>query len=163
MEAEFLPQTFQTEYTEIVRNIGPGPSDGHISWSLKLQLVDRAGAPDPTNPGSGAAVDLGCNNHGVGIPHPAVFTLTVPMGNYTFHWHHPDAANSYPHHWYNCNHLEEGPHGHQGLVTAVVSDKYWECTATYKGTNSSIPFSYGKADPNVMNGTASTPRCSKIR
>ena len=48
-----------------------------------------------------------------------------------------------------------GPHGHQGLITVVVADKDWSCTATYKGTLSSTAAS-------LTNGTASEPMCSKV-
>lgn len=48
-----------------------------------------------------------------------------------------------------------GPHGHQGLVKIVVADKEWECTETFKGTNSSTAQS-------VKDGTASEPKCAKI-
>jgi len=50
---------------------------------------------------------------------------------------------------------DAGPHGHQGLITVVVADKEWECTATFKGTDSSTANS-------VKNGTASEPKCSKV-
>jgi len=36
-----------------------------------------------------------------------------------------------------------------------VADKEWECTATFKGTDSSTANS-------VKNGTASEPKCSKV-
>jgi hypothetical protein len=42
-------------------------------------------------------------------------------------WHHADSDG--------CNHAVEGPHGHEGTVTVVVSDGTWNCTATYLGTN----------------------------
>ena len=137
-------------------------------WSYKLELVDKAGAPNPGVAGSGAAVDIGCTNNAVGIPHPVVSLLKSPANAYLvdFIWHHPDAANSEPPGRYHCNHLEEGPHGHQGLITLVVSDKTWECTATYKGTNSSLPFKKNEnnlVNPNIRDGTASVPKCSRVR
>ena len=48
-----------------------------------------------------------------------------------------------------------GPRGHQGLITVVVADKQWECTATYKGTLSST-------EKSVAEKTASQPTCSKV-
>ena len=63
-----------------------------------------------------------------------------------FLWHHGDQDG--------CNHKDMGPHGHQGLVTVVVKGDGWECTETYKGTNTST-----KSD--VADKTASTPTCGK--
>ena len=48
-----------------------------------------------------------------------------------------------------------GPSGHQGLITVVVANKFWKCTETYKGTESST-------ERSVKNGTASKPTCSKV-
>src|SRR5450755_4765632 len=124
-----------------------------ISWSLSLQLVDPVGAPDPATPSSGAAVDYGCNNAGVGTPNPLIVMDPIGGSNLYkttnfFDWHHPDAANSMPPGMYACDHLDQGPSGHQGLITLVVSDGTWQCTGTYKGTHAS--------DANsVTNGTSS--------
>jgi len=41
-------------------------------------------------------------------------------------WHHADSDG--------CNHELQGPFGHQGTVTVIVSDGTWDCTATYDGT-----------------------------
>jgi hypothetical protein len=46
-----------------------------VTWTLKLELVDKAGAPDPATPGSGAAVDLGRTNAGVGTHEPQKATV----------------------------------------------------------------------------------------
>jgi hypothetical protein len=127
-----------------------------VTWTLHLQLVDPAGKPDPAQPGATAAVDLGCTNNGVGTPgHPEV--QVIPKGEVAKHfvWHHPDAAESVPPGRYACDHNDMGPHGHQGLIKVVVTDKEWECTATYKGTNSST-------DSSVKDGTASKPICKKL-
>jgi hypothetical protein len=140
-------------------------------WTLHLELVDPAGAPDPGEPGATAAVNLGCNNAGVGLPaHPYVATTRSLVGN--FFWHHPDLAESIPPGKYHCNHLDMGPHGHQGLITVVVQDDRWTCTASYKGTNSTStnpllspddPPSAADIARSVKNGTASTPKCSPLR
>lgn len=62
-EATFIPKSRETMY----RNTVHGPVDGEIdmTWTLHLELVDRAGAPDPGEAGSSAAVDIACNNAGV--------------------------------------------------------------------------------------------------
>lgn len=88
------------------------------SWALKLQLVDRPAAPDPAEPGSKAAVDSGCNNHG-NLSSTAV----------EFIWQHGDASLG------ACDHSKMGPSGHQGKIDVVVSDGVWACTATYNGSN----------------------------
>lgn len=72
-----------------------------------------------------------------------------------FSWFHPDAVDSTPPGKYACNHADQGPSGHQGLVTAVVSDGVWQCTASFKGTHSSTPTS-------VTDGTASQPVCKAM-
>jgi hypothetical protein len=167
--ARFSPTFFLTTYNATFSNAYGVPKAGvTFRWSYKLELVDKAGAPNPGVAGSGAAVDIGCTNNAVGIPHPVVSLLKSPANAYLvdFIWHHPDAANSEPPGRYHCNHLEEGPHGHQGLITLVVSDKTWECTATYKGTNSSLPFKKNEnnlVNPNIRDGTASVPKCSRVR
>lgn len=91
------------------------------NWSLKLQLVDPADAANPGLPGSHAAVDPGCNNHGK-------LTSTAKE----FVWQHSDASPG------SCDHSKMGPSGHQGRITVVVSDGAWSCTAIYNGTNSGI-------------------------
>lgn len=127
-----------------------------IKWTIKLKLVDKAGTPYPSLPGSGAAVDVGCSNAGIGVSAPIPFVIVIT-------WHHPDPANSTPTGRFHCNHLDEGPHGHQGLITVVVADTNWVCTATYRGTNSSLRAIPNEVNPNVRNGTASEPTCSRIR
>jgi len=52
----------------------------------------------------------------------------VPTDPRTAIWHHGDQDG--------CNHAVEGPNGHQGVVTVVISDSSGRrCTATYAGTN----------------------------
>jgi hypothetical protein len=161
--ANFDQATFSTQYTVAITGntqgstMAPLPGAMTVSWRLQLQLVDAAGAPNPTNPGSGAAVDIGCTNAGVGTPNPLVDNLkpTGTTANDVFSWFHPDAASSTPPGKYACNHADEGPSGHQGLITAVVSDGVWQCTATYKGTNTSTATS-------VTDGTASQPVCKAL-
>jgi len=155
IDADFMPAQRQTYYSVQRFHLNGKPEAVTVTWTLKLELVDKAGAPDPATPGSGAAVDLGCTNAGVGTNEPQ--KATVERGHQTpaFIWHHPDAVASIPPGKYHCDHADMGPHGHQGLITVVVADKEWECTATFKGTESSTANS-------VKNGTASEPKCSKI-
>ena len=137
-----------------------------IKWTIKLKLVDKAGTPDPSSPGSGAAVDVGCSNAGIGVSAPLIHlrgsNANFPSADFIT-WYHPDPANSTPTGRFHCNHLDEGPHGHQGLITVVVADTNWVCTATYRGTNSSLHAIRNEVNPNVRNGTASEPTCSRIR
>lgn len=154
--AHFIPGKFATQYYVSRYHLNGKPETVKVTWTLHLQLVDPAGAPDPAEPGAKAAVDLGCTNNLVGLPgHEHVDE--VPRGHSTpsFLWHHPDAAQSVPPGVYHCDHNDMGPRGHQGLVKVVVSDKEWECTATYKGTNDSTEKSY-------KDGTATEPKCRKL-
>lgn len=156
IDAEFVQTEFATHYTvTMTPDTTTAPKSLIVTWTLALQLVDPAGAPDPTTPGSGAAVDTACTNAGVGTSAPVQDTvpLAEPTSTDTFRWTHPDPANSTPPGTYGCNHAYQGPSGHQGLVTATVSDGVWTCTATYKGTNTSGPNS-------VASGTASEPSCT---
>jgi len=153
--ATFIPAKRETQYSVSRYHVNGKPTEVTVTWTLHLQLVDKAGAPDPGTPGSGAAVDLGCTNAGVGVADPQKSTVKVGGGTTHFVWHHPDPTDSVPAGRYHCDHQDMGPHGHQGLVKVVVSDKDWECTATYKGTNSSTPTS-------VTDGTASEPKCEKL-
>jgi hypothetical protein len=151
--ATFIPKAFETRYSVSRYHLNGKPETVTVTWTLHLKLVDKAGAPDAGTPGSGAAVDLGCTNNGVGLPeHPQ--KTVVERGNQTpyFIWHHPDPADSKPPGRYHCDHQDMGPHGHQGLITIVVADKDTECTASFKGTNSSTAQS-------ETDGTASAPKC----
>ena len=154
IDADFIPAQRETYYS--IRRLHLGkPEAVTVTWTLKLELVDKAGAPDPATPGSGAGVDLACTNAGVGTNEPQKTTVQPGHQTPAFIWHHPDPQASIPPGKYGCNHADMGPHGHQGLITVVVADKQWECTATYKGTISSTAQS-------VKNGDASEPKCKKI-
>ncbi len=155
IQAVFNPAGRLTRYSVSRYHLDGKPQTVTVTWTLKLELVDKAGAPDPGTPGSGAGVDLGCTNAGVGTERPQV--TTVERGDQTsqFVWHHPDPADSKPAGRYGCDHADMGPRGHQGLVTVVVADKGWKCTASYKGTNTSTAES-------VKQGTASEPKCSPV-
>lgn len=154
IHAAFIPADLMTQYSIQRTHHGP-PRPVTVSWSLTLELVDKAGVKSPGAPDSGAAVDLGCTNAGVGIPKPEVEKVEVGQGTPKFFWHHPDAAASQPPGRYHCNHEDMGPHGHQGLIRVTVSDGRWSCTATYKGTNSSTVES-------TKDGTASEPTCRPV-
>jgi hypothetical protein len=158
IQATFDPLRRETGYAVSRYTVKGRTTVLHVTWTLHLELVDKAGAPDPGTPGSGAAVDLGCTNDGVGVHEPKFGAVQPNLDDVFpgfFVWHHPDAADSIPPGRYHCNHLEMGPHGHQGLITVVVENNKWKCTATYKGTNSSTKES-------VKDGTASTPKCVKV-
>lgn len=157
ISAVFDPAARATSY-HVLRFAFKGKrSDVTLTWTIHLQLVDKAGAPEPGTPGSRAAVDLGCTNAGVGTQEPQKDVVKAGFNGFMprFVWHHPDAADSVPPGRYHCNHTEMGPHGHQGLVEVVATDKEWECTATYKGTNTSTAES-------VDDGTASVAKCAKL-
>lgn len=153
--ATFVPAKRETVYFVRRYHVNGKPTEVTVTWTLHLQLVDKAGATDPGTPGSGAAVDLGCTNAGVGVAEPQKEMVKVGVPTPRFVWHHPDPADSVPAGVYHCDHQDMGPHGHQGLIKVVVADKGFECTATYKGTNSSSPAS-------VKDGTASEPKCAKL-
>jgi hypothetical protein len=178
IEAKFFQAFYLTDYwTDILLRGSQvkGSADVKVVWTLDLQLVDKAGTPDPemTAMGlpSGAAVDRGCTNHG---DDKQFETITFNDkseqldGDYTedthrFAWHHPDAQDSHPVGWYHCNHALQGPHGHQGLITVTVSTGKWQCVADFKGTHTSVPYNGTGVNPNVEDGTASKPLCTKIR
>lgn len=156
MTARFFPAVRETRYGLHVTRLNGNTEPLHMTWTLTLELVDKAGAPNPGTVGSGAAVDLGCTNANVGLPAPAIAPDKDTLSEFIiFVWHHPDPPDSVPVGKYHCNHADMGPRGHQGLITFVVSDKQWRCTATYKGTNSST----GKS---VKDGTASEPTCRRL-
>jgi hypothetical protein len=155
IDAEFIAAKRETQYYVSRYHLNGKPETVTVTWTLKLELVDKAGASDPATPGSGAAVDLGCTNAGVGTHEPQKTTVEKGHTTTSFVWHHPDPDASVPPGKYHCDHADMGPHGHQGLITVVVADKDWSCTATYKGTLSSTAAS-------LTNGTASEPKCSKV-
>ncbi len=154
--AHFIPGKFATQYYVSRYHLNGKPETVKVTWTLHLQLVDPAGAPDPAQRGAKAAVDLGCTNDLVGLPgHEQVEEVGRGRSTPSFLWHHPDAAQSVPPGVYHCDHNDMGPRGHQGLITVVVSDKAWECTATYRGTNDST----ARSDKD---GTASEPKCKQL-
>jgi hypothetical protein len=158
IKASFEQVVFGTHYDAIFDAPSPTAVGSPVtfSWTIELTLVDSAGAPSPTNPGSGAAVDPACTNAGDGTSAPSVQTKSAAAHlDSTFTWFHPDPASSTPAGKYACDHTKEGPSGHQGLVTVVVSDGKWQCTAQYKGTNSSDATS-------VASGIASEPVCLRL-
>lgn len=164
--ARFQSAQFATDYLvsiegDIVGSVAHSlPPNFTVSWRLELKLVDPSGAADPTDPGTGAAVDVGCSNAGVGTPDPLVVPVTIGGSDRYLHtefftWTHPDPPNSTPPGKYGCDHTLQGPHGHQGLITVVVSDGIFQCTQTYKGTHDS--------DANSeKNGTATPAECKRI-
>jgi len=156
ISAQLFPLLRETHYRVTVRRGGGNEASLKATWKITLELVDKAGTANPGTPGSGAGVDLGCTNDGVGWPNPEHASLgRAESYGLLFVWHHPDAADSEPPGKYHCDHRDMGPRGHQGLITFVVSDKEWLCKATYKGTDSS-------KKESIADGTASEPTCTKL-
>lgn len=117
--ATFNQAEFATHYTvHAVDNVGRAIS---YKWTLTLQLVDKPGASNSGTPGSKAAVDGKCNNHG-----------NLSSTTAEFIWKHGDASLG------SCDHSKMGPSGHQGRITAAATDGVWICSATYGGTNSGV-------------------------
>ena len=160
IDAGFNPAKFETDYSVDVLNASSNPElrkavrEGKVTatWTLELTLVDVAGAHPPGRPDEAAAIDLGCTNAGVGLSNqPFKQAIDRRDEDSDFYWYHPTGA---PSDKYHCDHTMMGPKGHQGLITVVVSDGVWVCTATYKGTNDSNRHS-------VKAGTASEPTCKR--
>ena len=166
INALFVPALRETQYSFRLSSYdlsGQYAEPTSVEWRLQLELVDKAGSPSPGTPGSGAAVDFGCNNAGVGIPEPEKATIKGGQTTWHFIWHHPDAIDSVPQGRYHCNHLDMGPRGHEGLVSVVVKGKGWECTESYKGTNSSTAQSEAETIRGVVKDvTASYPDCFRV-
>jgi len=55
IDALFNPAARQTLYTVSRFHLNGKPEPVTVTWTLKLELIDKAGAPEPTTPGSGAA------------------------------------------------------------------------------------------------------------
>lgn len=148
VSASFDQATYSTSYEIDIDAFNPGPPALSVSWTLSLTLVDPAGAPDPATPGSGAAVDVGCNNKGVGVANPYVDARAPRTQVSTFIWTHPDRQlpdGSLS--GYNCDHTLMGPRGHQGLITVTVTDARWTCTASYRGTRTGFGKNAGQPGP----------------
>ena len=110
IQAKFVPDEFATHYT--IQASDPDHGDTlSATWSLELRVFD----PLP------AALDPGCRLTAV---EPVVEELGTIEAE--FIWYHGDQ--------HGCDHTKQGAHGHQGIVTAVVSDGTWTCTAAYAGT-----------------------------
>jgi len=154
--AEFHPGEFATHYFILDTTRFHTARKVTDTWTFQLRLVDPLSAAAPGVPNSGAGVDVGCVNHGHGVhnrPYVDVMEYDPKDGDYgtthDFVFHHGDQDG--------CDHTLMGPHGHQVLIKVIVSDGSWECTETYKGTNSSTP------GESVKNGTASEPKCAVER
>jgi hypothetical protein len=144
----FDPKHLATDYTVAASSSAPGATLDY-EWSLGLRLVDRPGSPAPGIPGSGAAIDLSCNNSylpgGTVLLHPAALVqllagflapVTIVWTNQdsTFTWYHGDVG-SYAGSPYGCQHQKMGPSSHQGVVAVTVSDGIWQCTSFIDGSN----------------------------
>jgi hypothetical protein len=100
-----------------------------FQWSLTLQAVDPS-----------MGVDLPCNNRG-----------KLGGTDTTFTWLHGNSGD--PVRDDGCDHMKQGKYGHQGLISVIVDDsRGWSCSATYKGTLSTV----GNPNPDA----ASHPVCS---
>jgi hypothetical protein len=140
----FDPGCFCTRYRVKVAATRTNSSNDQwtITWSIAQILVDSAGAPDPAQPGSAAATDPACNNHGDGVQHVHASTVEVVIEkDDTFTWYHPDATSAPPGFsagQFDCDHTKQGPHGHQGLIKVVATHGAQQCSATYMGTHTGI-------------------------
>lgn len=161
IDAFFDAPKFQTEYSVDVIDLTANPAvkqavrAGKVTatWTLKLELVDPAGAHPVGRPDEAAAVDLSCTNAGIGLPNePFKQVVDKRDEDSDFTWHHPSGT---PVDKYHCDHTMMGPLGHQGLISVVVSDGVSECTATYKGTNSTN-------GSTLRKGIAGAPVCKRL-
>ena len=146
IDAQFSQACFCTDYsvTVFVTNFVV-TTDWAVEWNLDFELVDPRGTADPDVAGSGAAIDKGCDNNGVGTSKPATSTLTFTGNNQhentSFTWYHPDPASAPPGYAagvFHCDHNLQGPHGHQGLVSVKVSHGVLHCIVGYYGTKSGM-------------------------
>jgi hypothetical protein len=146
IQAHFSQANYTTSYEIDIDGYGL-PIRITATWTLELTLVDPAGAPDPATRGSGAEIDYPCNNKGLGVLAPFVDPNADRKHITGFSWTHPDPNSPGAPTGYNCDHTKMGPHGHQGLVTVVVTDGTWRCTAKYKGTNTGFSDGAGQTGP----------------
>ena len=158
--AVFSQDCFCTSYRVAIeaQNVNATNKIWTVTWTLGLELVDPEGAPDPTLSGSAAAVDAGCDNNGNGVTAPRVDQVNVYFGSSSsdFIWYHPDPGSAPPGHAagvFHCEHMKQGPHGHQGLITVVVRHGALECKALYKGTHSGM---------STAAGQTGAPQCSRV-
>src|SRR5579884_1217730 len=133
IESVFVPGELATKYTVEASDRTGARITYH--WFLTLALVDPAGAPAPGIPGSGAAVDAGCNNSFVagGEEIDPNRYLWDDLED-TFVWYHGDHG-AYPGSTYGCDHTKMGPSGHQGIVEVWVDAGPWRCSEHVDGTN----------------------------
>jgi hypothetical protein len=153
IQAQFNPACFCTTYS--IDILSPDritfTNDWQVVWKLKLTLVDQAGAPDPSTPGSAAGVDGACDNAGLGTANPVTdhVSLTfktqngkdVQGGTDAFVWHHPDPTSTPPGYqagYFHCNHLLQGPLGHQGAISVTITHGTQKCTDSYFGSHSGL-------------------------
>ncbi|MHB8735780.1 MAG: putative Ig domain-containing protein [Terriglobales bacterium] len=147
--ARFVPAEFATHYSVDLTGFTPPVS---VAWTLKLQCVDIGCPANP--PGTAAMpkpnVDNGCDNNGVGTTKPDLRTVNAGETPKDFVWTHPDPGVIPP---FACDHSKEAPspgHGHQGLITAVVSDAQMTCQSDFKGTHDSTPASFTDGTARVI-------------
>ena len=153
--AVFLPKILATKYT--IRAIPNGGGAGATyRWTLTLEQIDPANSSPPgfqsSNPSepdyASAGFDPTCNNsllpdgkQTAATGSKAVYVWSSLLDAFT--WYHGDVG-SYPGSTYGCNHKKMGARGHQGIVTVVVTDGRWVCTASIDGTNLTAQTEHGE-------------------
>ena len=149
MKSVFVPIELATKYTvDVVNRRGAKIT---YDWTLSLGLVDFPESMPPGNTDSGAAFDPSCDN--AYLPGGSIDSFNEWSDTYLwtklgaeFTWYHGDKG-SYPASSYGCDHHKMGPSGHQGIVSATVSNGTWSCTATTDGSNLSLTPEYGFESP----------------
>ena len=170
-KATFDQSCFCTTYTANVDFTADREFQIQYTFDLSLVLVDPAGAADPSDPGSTAALDPPCNNSA--NPSPVKVTAGSPsdlepslllartqphpggpgqtaLGSYVqdatqgvgnglleFVWYHPSpdvAPPGFKVGDFSCDHLKQGPRGHQGQVTLTLTGQGQTCIAKMDGT-----------------------------
>jgi len=163
ISAVFVPSKLATSYSVHVLSASAA-KHAKYKWTLKLTLVDPAGATSPDEPGAAAAVDPTCDN--AVLPHGkrvAKNTYAWSTAGSTFIWYHGDQG-AYPGSSYGCDHTKMGPSGHEGLVTVTVTGRGFSCTASIKGTNLN-PFPEKGPAPHCRSlavSTAGTPAATTV-
>ena len=145
VSAVFVPGDLATRYTVTATDTQPSRTLTY-RWVLTLMRVDPVGSSpagyqstDPTAANySSAGFDPTCDNAklpgGSGDITSTSATYTWSNQANSFEWYHGDAG-SYPGSTYGCDHKKMGASGHQGTVTAIVSDGVWICRAKISGSN----------------------------